>query len=291
MARLKITAKVEGVEVPRFFYGTAWKKNSTESLVVQAAMAGFRAFDTANQRKHYYEKGVGNGISGFLKGSRFCREDFFLQSKFTYAFGQDHRLPFDPGSPVSQQVEDSFANSLAHLRTSYLDSYVLHGLKGLRSLAKEDVEAWAAMESLKERGLVHFLGVSNINAPALKRLLKQARIIPQFVQNRCFASTGWDSEVRALCAERGICYQGFSLLTANQRELSHPRFFELTRKYKKSLAQIVFRFCQQLGMFTLTGTSDVKHMSDDLKIYDFELTRKEVSSIENGYLQTFSREL
>ena len=36
-----------------FLYGTAWKEDATERLVGAALAAGFRAIDTANQRKHY----------------------------------------------------------------------------------------------------------------------------------------------------------------------------------------------------------------------------------------------
>jgi len=36
-------------------YGTAWKEDATESVVVGALRAGFSGIDTANQRKHYDE--------------------------------------------------------------------------------------------------------------------------------------------------------------------------------------------------------------------------------------------
>ena len=55
------------------------------------------------------------------------REDLFLQTKFTYAGGQDHRLPYDPRADPATQVRQSFASSLEHLGTIYLDSYLLHG--------------------------------------------------------------------------------------------------------------------------------------------------------------------
>ena len=73
---------------PRFIYGTAWKEDRTESLVRLALDAGFRAIDTANQRKHYFEAGVGAAIKSVPRG------ELWLQSKFTYARGQDHRRPY-----------------------------------------------------------------------------------------------------------------------------------------------------------------------------------------------------
>jgi len=44
---------------PTFIYGTAWKEDRTAGLTELAIRAGFRAIDTANQRRHYFEVGVG----------------------------------------------------------------------------------------------------------------------------------------------------------------------------------------------------------------------------------------
>jgi len=128
---------------PRFIYGTAWKEDRTEALVRLALDAGFRAIDTANQRKHYFEAGVGAAIRGVPRG------ELWLQSKFTYARGQDHRLPYDPAASFTDQVKQSFASSLEHLHTDYLDSYVLHGPELNRGLTAGDLEVWRAMEALQ----------------------------------------------------------------------------------------------------------------------------------------------
>ena len=46
---------LRGIRIPGWLYGTAWKEDATESLVVGALTTGFRGLDTANQRKHYDE--------------------------------------------------------------------------------------------------------------------------------------------------------------------------------------------------------------------------------------------
>lgn len=50
---------IDGVRIPRFLYGTAWKEDDTERLTLLALRQGFRGIDTANQRKHYHEVAVG----------------------------------------------------------------------------------------------------------------------------------------------------------------------------------------------------------------------------------------
>jgi diketogulonate reductase-like aldo/keto reductase len=267
---------VRGHTVPAFWYGTAWKEDRTEALTAMALAAGFRAFDTANQRKHYFEAGVGAALGK----AGIPREQLFLQTKFTHTRGQDQRLPYDPKAPVGTQVEQSFASSLEHLGTSYVDSYVLHGPSTNVGFGDTDVEAWRAMEAIHTSGRARLLGISNVSLEQLERLYKLARIAPAFVQNRCYASSGWDGSVRAFCRGRDIGYQAFSLLTANRRELVRPMVDEMMMRTGRTREQLVFRFAMQVGMIPLTGTSSAAHMREDLGAYDFSLGDADVRIIE-----------
>jgi diketogulonate reductase-like aldo/keto reductase len=272
---------VRGISAPAFFYGTAWKEERTEELTRLALAAGFRAIDTANQRRHYFEAGVGAAVGGWLRSGEHRREELFLQTKFTYARGQDHRLPYDPSAPLGTQVEQSFASSLEHLGTSYLDAYVLHGPSSVHGLTEDDLEVWGAMEKLHAAGKTRLLGVSNVSLEQLALLCRYAQEPPAFVQNRCFARTRWDAEVRAFCREHGIVYQGFSLLTANARELASPTLERIARRTGRTPAAVVFRFALAVGMIPLTGTSSPEHMRRDLAVFDFELSDEDVRAIEH----------
>ncbi len=206
------TSDFRGVPVPRIIYGTAWKEDRTKALVLDAIAAGFRAFDTANQRKHYVEEQVGAAVRTAIATGTVRREDLFLQTKFTYQRGQDHRLPYDPNCDLTTQVRQSIASSLEHLGATRIDSYLLHGPSGSRGLGQADWETWRAMEDAVDEGVVGLLGISNVSVDQLDALLARARIGPVFVQNCCLARAGWDAEVRALCHTHHIIYQAFSLL-------------------------------------------------------------------------------
>ena len=110
---------------PDFIYGTAWKEDRTPALTELALRMGFRGIDTANQRRHYFEEGVGHGLAAAYNAGIVTRDDLFLQTKFTYQPGQDHRLPYDPAASLSVQVAQSMASSLDHLATDHVDSYAL----------------------------------------------------------------------------------------------------------------------------------------------------------------------
>jgi diketogulonate reductase-like aldo/keto reductase len=272
--------QVNGLTLPEFLYGTAWKEERTEALTRLALDAGFSGIDTANQRKHYVEAAVGAAVAGALLEGRRQRSELFLQTKFTFRGGQDQRLPYDPKAPVATQVAQSFERSLEHLRTDYVDSLLLHGPSLRSGLAAADWEAWRAMESLARSGRARSIGVSNVSLAQLGALYEGASVKPTFVQNRCYATAGWDREVRAFCAAHGLVYQGFSLLTANRRELSAKVVVSLTERLACSTAELVFRFALELGMLPLTGTSDAEHMRVDLACRRVALLPSDVQTLE-----------
>jgi diketogulonate reductase-like aldo/keto reductase len=150
-----------------------------------------------------------------------------------------------------------------------------------RGLAATDISVWQAMESIHGEGRARLLGVSNVSLEQLELLSSRAKVAPAFVQNRCFANTGWDRDVRAFCGKQGIVYQGFSLLTANARELSAPAFRRIVERTRCTPAQVVFRFALSVGMLPLTGTSDPAHMSEDLAATEVDLTDAEIHAIEH----------
>ena len=227
--------------VPDFLYGTAWKEERTAALTELALRAGFRGIDTANQRRHYFEAGVGEALAAAYREGMVTRADLFLQTKFTYRPGQDHRLPYDPAARLAVQVAQSMASSLEHLGTEYVDSYVLHGPASGNGWTEFDAEVWEAMRKERDAGRTRFLGVSNVSLHHLQRMIAGHAEGPAFVQNRCFAHLGWDREVRRFCGERKIVYQGFSLLTANVEVLQHPLIAGLAAKGGVTPAQTDFR--------------------------------------------------
>ena len=268
-----------GVHIPKILYGTAWKKEKTASLVEQALTLEFHGLDTAGQPKHYDEEGVGMGMAEALK-SGLSRQDIFLQSKFTPLDGQDpQRLPYEPTASLSEQVVQSFTHSLRNLQTDYLDSLVLHSplpkLKDLR-------EVWRAMENIVDAGGVRQIGISNCyQTERLQDLYQWARIKPAVVQNRFYAQTGYDRDIRDFCRRHGMLYQSFWTLTANPALLAHGTVQSLVQRYQRSPAQILYRYLTQTGIIPLIGTTSTSHMKEDLAIFDFELLESECETVSD----------
>jgi len=267
--------------IPDFLYGTAWKEDRTPFLTELALRMGFRGIDTANQRRHYFEAGVGQGLAVAYGAGVVARPDLFLQTKFTYQGGQDHRLPYDPEASLSVQVSQSLVSSLEHLGTDYVDSYMLHGPASSYGWSTADGEVWEAMRNERDAGRARFLGVSNVSLRHLEQMMAAHAEGPAFVQNRCFARLNWDSDLRLFCRERKILYQGFSLLTANVEVLHDPLLIGLAAHANATPAQVVFSFARTVGMLPLTGTSNAEHMRQDLASRDLALAPEAVRAIES----------
>ena len=227
------TSEFRSVALPLIMYGTAWKEDRTQALALEAIATGFRALDTANQRKHYFEEGVGAAVRAAIASGIVKREDLFLQTKFTYQRGQDHRLPYNPDCDLTTQVRQSIASSLEHLGVTRIDSYILHSPLQLSGFSQADWETWRAMEDAADEGLVGLLGISNVAVDQLKALLYGARIRPTFVQNCCFARANWDRDMYTLCQKENIVYQAFAILSGNRQALLQPCVTEIAQHYQQ----------------------------------------------------------
>ena len=130
-------------------------------------------------------------------------------------------------------------------------------------------------------GGIRQAGLSNCYSLAeLEQLWSSARIKPAVLQNRFYADTGYDRELREFCREHGVVYQSFWTLSANARMLAHPAMASAATAHKRTPAQILFRYLTELGVVPLTGTRSEKHMREDLAILDFELSPAERAAID-----------
>lgn len=264
--------------IPPMLYGTAWKKERTQELVTLALTSGFRGIDTACQPKHYEEAMVGKGLEQFYQqGGK--REDIFIQTKFTPLNGQDpQRLPYDAKASLEEQIITSCEVSKHHLQTDYLDSLLLHSpLFPYPNLLK----AWRVLESLHVKGDTRQIGISNCyDLSLLKQLFDDASIKPSIVQNRFYRESDYDKSLRGWAKEKGIICQSFWSLSANPHILQSKTLQTIAHKYHKSVEQIFYRYLIHEGIVPLNGTTSLKHMVEDLSIFELTLSVEEISLID-----------
>uniref|UniRef100_A0AC34GE31 NADP-dependent oxidoreductase domain-containing protein n=1 Tax=Panagrolaimus sp. ES5 TaxID=591445 RepID=A0AC34GE31_9BILA len=221
-----------GVKMPRFIYGTAWKKDRTTEFVVKADL-------------------VGRALIELQKEHNIPRESLFIQTKFTSIDGQDpQNIPYDRNAPLQDQVRQSFSKSLSNLHTDYIDSLVMHG--PMRAYDKT-LEVWRTFEEFHSAGKVKQLGISNFYDPsAVARLYADAKVKPAIIQNRFYSDSGYDTPIRKFCNDNNIIYQSFWTLTANPTIINSNAVKKMAETRGVTTAQIFFRFMMDIGVAPLT---------------------------------------
>jgi diketogulonate reductase-like aldo/keto reductase len=243
-----------------------------------ALRAGFRAIDTANQRRHYFEEAVGDAVHAVLADGEVTRADLFLQTKFTYSWSQDMRLPYDIGASPAAQVTQSVESSLTHLRTSYLDSYLLHSPSSPGRLTDEDWQVWNAMLGLQRAGVIGLVGISNVSLAQLEMFPSELR--PAIVQNPYRLQDRGQREVLEFCRTNGIAYQGFGILTANKSRLASPAVLRIAQRSGRTPAEVLIHLARRRGVIPVTGPSDPAHMRDALACGEFCLSEQDVECLD-----------
>lgn len=253
---------------PFLVYGTAWKKQETARFVSEAVHAGFRFIDTACQPKHYNEAGVGDGWRAAAQELGLQRSDLYLQTKYTPYPGQDpNNVPYDHTAPIEEQVKQSLQVSLKNLHTGYLDSLVMHSPL---DTVEQTMQAWRVMETFVDDGKVLRLGISNCyDYDMFTTIYNQARIKPSVLQNRFYAESNFDTELRAFCKEKNIWYQSFWTLTANRKALALAEVEEMANQKNLTPQTYMYAFLMSLGYATpLSGTTNRKHMAEDVAVME-----------------------
>ena len=175
-------------------------------------------------------------------------------------------------------MAQSFASSLEHLGTDYIDSYVLHGPTRRVGLAPADWEAWCAMEAIHTSGRARLLGVSNVSLNNWIYCAGRARAATLRAESLfCRARLG--SRRGGFCAANQIIYQGFSLLTANGEALAHPACGDCPASWPLDHSN---RVSVRAGRGHVAADRDhePEHMRTDLDVFDFHLNKDEIECIE-----------
>eukprot|EP00562_Extubocellulus_spinifer_P003364 CAMPEP_0178476450 /NCGR_PEP_ID=MMETSP0696-20121128/3632_1 /TAXON_ID=265572 /ORGANISM="Extubocellulus spinifer, Strain CCMP396" /LENGTH=419 /DNA_ID=CAMNT_0020103751 /DNA_START=158 /DNA_END=1417 /DNA_ORIENTATION=+ len=285
----------------KLVYGTNKHFASTAANVAQAIrVGGYHHIATAGRHANYNETACGEGWTQAVllsssssdnagrstRGTATSREDLFLQTMFVADNNPDFDKSWKPlprdntdssgatatatksGSmTIAQQVQSSVQSSLRNLQTSYLDAVLYHNLKSKLDPYDKVLEAWRELERLVDRGIIRYLGITNIHDLGyLKRLYKDARIKPTIIQNRFHSNRQFNVPLRAFIQERQIAWQAFWILTGNGGVVSGKVAQELARKNGITPQQYIFAFVLSLGATPMIGSKSAKHLQEDMDI-------------------------
>jgi len=153
------------------------QQDDAQALIARALDHGINFIDTAD----IYSNGGSEQIVGqSLKNLGVRREDVVVATKVCGPVGPG---PNDHGNSRGH-VLDSVKASLKRLQIDYIDLYQLHNIDTVTPIE----ESLAALDTLVQRGLVRYIGVSNWSAWQIARALEHSERLnlAKIVTTQCY---------------------------------------------------------------------------------------------------------
>lgn len=257
MADIRSVTIAEGVAMPQLGLGVFKVKDEEAAATVATAIkAGYRSIDTAAIYEN--ETGTGEGIRQAGVG----RDEIFVTSKLWNDRQGDVRAAFD--------------ETREKLGVEVLDLYLIHWPS-----PKNDryVDAWRALATLRDEGLVRAIGVSNFKPAHLQRIIDETGVIPAINQVELHPYLQ-QTELRDFHRRHGITTEAWSPIGQGKQLLEDAVIGRIAEAHSKSPAQIVLRWHLQNDIVVIPKSSNPSRIRENIDVADFELDRIEMQAID-----------
>lgn len=253
-----------GIEIPSIGFGTYNPNGGDNCKIIRTAIeAGYRYFDTASL--YGTERALGQAV----KECGLDRRELFIASKMWI------------DEMGYEETKQALERTLNRLRMDYLDLYLIHWPRRCEEdtdWKERGQETWCAMEELYAQGKIRGLGLSNFLPHHLDNILEHCKVKP--VVNQLEIHPGYTQEAAVVyCKSQGVLAQAWSPL-GRRRLAEHPVLLKMAAKYGKSAGQICLRFLLQKNIMPLVKASTIERMKENLEVFDFEITREDMSVLE-----------
>lgn len=246
-----------GISIPSIGFGTykLGDNHKTKDLIRYALETGYRQIDAAS----FYgnEIGVGEGI----KASNIKRNEIFLATKL---WNDNHGY---------ENTMKAFNESLEKLQVDYIDLYLIHWPNKLNN------ETWKAFEELYKKGKVRAIGVCNFKIEHLEDLRKSAEIMPMVNQIELHPLSS-KNDMLSYCNKNNIQLVAWSPIMRGKL-LSNEIMIELSKKHKKTIAEVILRWHIQRGVIPIPKSSNKERIKENFDIFDFKLSNEDMNYINS----------
>lgn len=255
-ANMQYVTLNNGLKMPLLGFGTYDIKSIDTFLA--AVDCGYRLFDSAQMYGN--EKEVGAAIREAIRSRGIKREEFFITTKLS------SDMDFE-------SAKKSIESSLKALDIGYIDLLLIH------APYTQAKEMYKAMELAYKEGIIKALGISSFTPKVYLEFIKTCEIMPAI--NQC--ETHIYYQQRALLEAMkpyGTILESWSPFIAGKSGFfSNPTLTQIASAYNKSVAQIALRFLVQQGIIAIPKASKLKHMQENINVFDFSLSAADMESI------------
>lgn len=268
-----------GVRYPLVGLGTYNIPNDELPTVLRHALeCGYRKIDTARYYKN--EDVIGNTISdiGVSRDEVFITTKMDIESLYPSIelLGHKKKMPFR-----RQSLRSAFFQQLDRLRTNYVDMYMLH------NVVPQYFDYWGCeVKKLYMEGYIKSIGVSSFSKRAFELYESELKELPMLNQIEV-SPYNTNKELVSYCMDRGVQLEAFATFgTTKKNPVAAKELFEnevitsLSKKYKKTPSQIILRWVLGQGISVIPKARSLKHLNENIDVFDFELTEDEMWSID-----------
>jgi len=249
---------------------------SNESGVASALASGARLIDTALT----YENNV--EIRKAIAASGINRQELFISTKVPGGLGTAGTLAAHEQN-LQQLGMDRVDLLLSHFPCGFPTSPT-SGLVNCSKQARQDT--WRGLEQIWKAGKARAIGVAHYCQKHLEDILEIATVKISVDREEWHVGMGADPVgLVSFCKQHGISYQSSSPLCGNcklHKELvTGPLVTSIGKAHNVSGAQVALKWVVQSGSPVTPGSSNPKHLREDLEIFDWTLSETEMAQL-NG---------
>jgi aryl-alcohol dehydrogenase-like predicted oxidoreductase len=172
-------------------------------------------------------------------------------------------------------LKEACEGSLRRLRLDRIDVYQLHS-PDPRVPWEDSV---GAMRELRDEGKVRHVGISNVSVDELERARSIVEVVT--VQNRYNLEDRRPEDVLRRCEELGIGFIPWFPLATGDLARSGGPLDRIARAHEATPAQIALAWllARSPVMLPIPGTSSVRHLEENVRAGEIELSENEVAEI------------
>lgn len=257
-----------GLTFPAVSFGLqVYDDDTAEQYTTIALGAGIRNFFSS------VLAGNQNGFGRAISKTSVARKDIFICGSV------------NTGNGICSGFDDCKSATAQGCAANMQD--IGSGLKGYLDMIMLDYPAsdcdsirgqWAAFEDMLHSKQTKSIAVSNFSPDQLDCVLGNATAAPAVNQMPYSVGHGSDTTVADDFQRKGVIVQAYSPLGSGSL-IGDPDCIAIGKAHNKTSAQVALRWIIERNATFTTSASTSEHFSQDLDIFDFQLTPAEMATL------------
>ena len=236
-------------------------------MLRRAVELGVNFIDTADAYgPDVSERLIGEALAPYAKGVVIATKGGLTRQ------GPNRWLPVGRAEYLEQQVE----MSLRLLKTERLDLWQLHRIDSKTPVE----ESLGAVSKLQKAGKIRHIGLSEVKVPEIEQARKVVEIVS--VQNKYNLGDRAHEDVLDYCEQNDIAFIPWFPVAAGELARAGGKLDSFAKRHSLTVSQLSLAWLLHRSpvMLPIPGTSNVKHLEENLKAASVSLTQDEWDEVE-----------